>query len=131
MDAGGCPLNLNLRPRVVPDTQIWPSARDGYGKSYLLSEGIVLNSRGERGTNSLGGTEVKSRYQEATRSETRGDYLGDFAKPFSRSLTTWSSCLIGDLCPKMATSFSLIFCIIIFDLIIVISDEYTWSIKLR
>ena len=30
----GCPLNINLRPRVVLDTQVWLLARDRDGRSY-------------------------------------------------------------------------------------------------
>ena len=46
----GCPPNVNLRPRVVLDTQVWLPARDGDGKCCHPSSDIIINSRGERRT---------------------------------------------------------------------------------
>ena len=45
----GCPPNVNLRPRVVLDTQVWLPAREGDGKYCHPSRGIMINSRGNRG----------------------------------------------------------------------------------
>ena len=53
----GCPPNANLRPRVVLDTQVWLPARDGDGMCCHPSKGIMINSRGERRTKALEGTE--------------------------------------------------------------------------
>ena len=53
----GCPPNVNLRPRVVLDTQVWLPARDGDGMCCHPSRGIMINSRGERRTKALEGTE--------------------------------------------------------------------------
>ena len=53
----GCPPNANLRPRVVLDTQVWLPARDGDGMCCHPSNGIMINSRGERRTKALEGTE--------------------------------------------------------------------------
>ena len=55
---GGCPPNVNLRPRVVLDTQVWLPARDRDGKCCLLARDVMINSRGERMTKALEGTEV-------------------------------------------------------------------------
>ena len=38
----GCPQNVNLRPRVVLDTQVWLSARDGDGRSHILAVALWL-----------------------------------------------------------------------------------------
>ena len=38
----GCPPNVNLRPRVVLDTQVCLSTRDGDGKCYLLAKALWL-----------------------------------------------------------------------------------------
>ena len=53
----GCPPNVNLRPRVVLDAQVWLPARDGDGMCCHPSSGIMINSRGERRTKALEGTE--------------------------------------------------------------------------
>ena len=38
----GCPMNVNLRPRVVLDTQVWHPARDGVGRSHPLAVALWL-----------------------------------------------------------------------------------------
>ena len=53
----GCPLNVNLRPRVVLDTQVWLQARDGDKRSCHPNSGVMINSRGERMTKALERTE--------------------------------------------------------------------------
>ena len=53
----GWPPNANLRPRVVLDTQVWLPARDGDGMCCHPSNGIMINSRGERRTKALERTE--------------------------------------------------------------------------
>ena len=65
----GCPPNVNLRPRVVQDTQVWLSARDGDGRSCHPSRGIMINSRGERRTKALEGTEALQQTPSTIRSE--------------------------------------------------------------
>ena len=49
----GGPPNVNLRPRVILDTQVWLPVRDGDGRSCHPSSGIMINSRGERRTKAL------------------------------------------------------------------------------
>ena len=65
----GCPPNVNLRPRVVLDAQVWLPARDGDGMCCHPSSGIMINSRGERRTNALEGTEVSQQTPSNIRSE--------------------------------------------------------------
>ena len=48
-----CTSNVNLRPRVVLDTQVWLPVRDGDGGSCHLNSGVMINSRRERMTKAL------------------------------------------------------------------------------
>ena len=69
-----CLPNFNLRPRVVPDIQVWLSARDGDERSHSSAEGIMLNSRGEHMKETQEGTEVEQQTPGIIRAgETRGD----------------------------------------------------------
>ena len=68
-DSRGCPPNVNLRPRVVLDTQVWLPARDGDGKCCHPSRGIMINSRGERRTKALEGTDAFQQTLSTIRSE--------------------------------------------------------------
>ena len=68
----GCPPNVNLRPRMVLDTQVWVSARDGYGGSCHPSSGIMIKSRGERMTKALERSGVRQQTPSTTGGETRG-----------------------------------------------------------
>ena len=70
------PPNVNLRPRVVLDIQVWLPAREGVGRSHSSSEGIMLISRGERMTKTLEGTEAEQQTPDILRAgETRGNKL--------------------------------------------------------
>ena len=69
----GCPPNVNLRTRVVLDTQVWLPARDGDERNHSSAECFMLNSRGERRTETLEGTEVEQQTPDTKGGETRGD----------------------------------------------------------
>ena len=65
----GCPPNVNLRPRVVLDTQVWLPTRDGDGRRCHPSSGIMTNSRGELMTKALERTEASQQTPSTIRSE--------------------------------------------------------------
>ena len=70
----GCPSNVNLRPRVVLDTQVWLPARDGDEKGCHPSSGIMINSRGESRTKALERTEASQQTHSTNQDgETRGN----------------------------------------------------------
>ena len=55
----GCPPNVNLRPRVVLDTQVWLPARNGDGRSHLLLKALCFVLEFERKTKTLEGKEAE------------------------------------------------------------------------
>ena len=54
----GCPSNVNLRPRVVLDIQVWLQARDGDERNHLLAVAFMTNFRGEHMIKTLEETET-------------------------------------------------------------------------
>ena len=70
--------NIDPRPRVVLDTQIWLPSRNGDERSHLLTEELCLIP--EESTRQMLWEEFESVQTSGTsRSETRGNILGEFA----------------------------------------------------
>ena len=71
----GCPPNVNLRPRVVLDTQVWLPARDGDGKCCLLAKALWLTTDGGAWQRLWRGQRDYNRLRAYQVGETRGNRL--------------------------------------------------------
>ena len=69
----GCPPNVNLRPRVVLDTQVWLPARDGNGKCHLLAVALWLTPEESAGQSLWRGQRYHNRLRATSSGETRGN----------------------------------------------------------
>ena len=95
----GCPLNVNLRPGVVLDIQVWLPARDGDGKCRLLAEALWLTPeesawqrlwRRQRHHNQIG----KTRGYRHSHHQSPHAFSGIFVCGSGRSPVYWSWSLI-------------------------------------
>ena len=73
--------------------QVWLPVRSGDERSHPLRMGIMLNSRGERRTKALEGTEVEQQTPSKWGWETRGNKL---SRPPTLHEFTMSSVALGD-----------------------------------
>ena len=114
----GCPPNVNLRPRVVLDAQVWLPARDGDGMCCHPSSGIMINSRGERRTKVLERTEefpTDSEQHQAEKPEGTDYSHHQLLHAFSGIFACGSG---GPLAAGVGLWIKLILFIITFDLIV-------------
>ena len=117
MGSRGCPPNVNLRPRVVLDTQVWLQARDGDGKCCHPSSSIMMNSRGERRTKALERTEVSQQTPSNSRQE-KPEGTDTVYTDFHMRLVEFSHVALKDpLATRVGLWLKLILFIITFDLI--------------
>ena len=113
----GRPPNVNLRPRVVLDTQVWLPARDGFGRSCPLAVALWLTKRRVHDKGSGGDRGITTDSEHNQDGETRGNRhrLRQFPHVFSGIFTCGSG---GSLATGVGLWLKLIPFIITFDLII-------------